>query len=300
MARIKFGSDNLSSGGLLNDVDVTVKRAYTDVHQFKRKNGEVAFERTAVCLDVVLPNGEVSKADEGYGGIIWKVGDPAVYQPTDDQTGIEGVEGRTDEDGNELAAATQINNRSDWGIIQTKLEELGFPKALLEKGDVTVLNGLKFHVVQIAIEGRTKEDGKKGELLCPTKIDPKTIRSAAGGGAAKSGAKTKPAAKAAPKTEPAPAADSNDDAADADDYVTAVVTKAVETAVAGLNGTPVPVAEFGKQVFRAVFRNNPKDKNHPEHGDLRKIAQETATSEEFLAEHTGQLFDFDGDNISSL
>lgn len=281
--RISFAPRDFMSGGLLNDVDVTITKAYTDVVEFRKKDKSVSHISTCLVLKARTPDGEEHQLE-------YSAGRPESFQPTDDKTGIMGVEGNEDDDGNELPPASKLAKSSNLARFLATLVERGFDEDLLAKGDFSVLAGLKGHIVRMQFD---RYDGSKGEVPVFSKIDTSTIGKGGGKGGA---AKSRPSSKGSPKSAPKPGKKS-EDAGDDPDAITAA---AIETAAAKLT-EPVDLETFANKVYRAVFANNPKHKNHPEHGDLRAYARDQVQEGgDAFSQAAGELFEFDGDTVSPI
>lgn len=147
-ARVSFlPKDAEVGGGSLSDVDAKIVKARFAPFDY---NGKVS---PAVCALLVtyLPKGmEVEEGEElpWYLTAAYSCGPLDKYTATEDGTGVIAA-----------GSAKGFNKQSNVMTFFTALVNKGFPEATLAKGDISVLDGMEVHLVQVA---QQKREGLKG------------------------------------------------------------------------------------------------------------------------------------------
>lgn len=166
-ARIKAGAPKAASasllpedwvsGGLLNDVDVTIKDCtFVDDWTY---NGAVADPVLALAVTFVTEDG--TETVQHYSA-----GDLARWVPSQDGKSIEPAENST---------AKALNNNTNCAAFIGSLMDAGFPKKLVASNSVAVFEGTSVHVNRVPQAKRSglaePGDGKNRDVLVVTKIN---------------------------------------------------------------------------------------------------------------------------------
>jgi len=204
----------VEGGGLIDDVDVTIDKARFELFDY---NGTVIPGVPALALHMTDPEGE--EVVQYYS-----MGKPEDWEPSEDGTTLEAI-----------GSATAIRMTSNGGILLKSLIDAGFPVDKLGD-DISSLDGMKAHVIQIPAPKRTgikekpRADGKVyektilviGEILTlPWEEDEEKPKS-------KAKAKAKPKAKAKAKAKAKPEAEEVEEEAGDDDVGAKAVAAILE------------------------------------------------------------------------
>lgn len=129
---ISLNPETFSSGGLLNDADVEIVSSRFTVYDY---NGVITQpEQMSVSLRLDLKVIDTGEEHTEY----FSFGRNPDWVISDDGCSVDPVAGK------------RPNNNSVFSFFIQSLLEAGFDKALLDKGDISVLEGLKAHVVRKA------------------------------------------------------------------------------------------------------------------------------------------------------
>jgi len=136
--------DTFVSSGFLDDVDV-VFHSFSFV-EFDYKG---AADEPIPCLTAEMTVGNSEKRRNEY----WKMGNPGKFVPVNNGKGI--------------AATTKkgLSNASKGYLFLKSLKDAGIPAEMINGGDISVLDGLVAHVVQLA--ATAKIDGKEVNYQVP-------------------------------------------------------------------------------------------------------------------------------------
>ena len=180
----------VEGGGLLDDVDVTIKEARFIMFDYEGKS------------PVAVPALKIT-FDPGDGELVtqcWSMGKATDWQPSKDGKKLIPI-----------GSATAIVKTSNGGIFVTSLINAGFPGDRLAEGDISCLDGMEAHVIRTPAPERTGIEGQKkpATILIIDKIialpgenkkkSGKATRSKGATKAAASGTGDNPAAEAAEK-----------------------------------------------------------------------------------------------------
>jgi hypothetical protein len=166
MPRVGFGADSyVEGGGLLNDVDATIKKARFTMFDY---NGKSPAASPCLKMDLETSDGE---DHEQY----WSAGNARDWKPTKDGKGLESLKGQSG-----------LVKSSNVAILFNSIIDAGFDGL---EDDVSVLDGLDCHWIRIpaperpGLKKRQREDGREYEQ---TVLIVNNINS--GGGGKKKGA----------------------------------------------------------------------------------------------------------------
>lgn len=171
--RISMNPDTFTAGGLINDIDITITDAQTTTWDM---NGAVDPSTPFLAVEMTDPNGT---AHVQY----YSAGKPEDWQPEDSGEGFVSESGKTG-----------INGTTNLGMFLASLVEAGFPKEMLDDGNLKCVIGTQAHVVQKVLERqgliRTgKNASRPNQVLLVSKINALPGAGAsAGAGAKRSGA----------------------------------------------------------------------------------------------------------------
>lgn len=151
----------VEGGGLLDDVDVTVKQS---VFAFYDYNGTVSPPSPSLGLTLVDPDGK--EHDQFFSA-----GDAKYFSPSADDKNPSDI-------GKYLVAVgdkTAVNNNTNLAKFIASLVNAGFPEDKLESGDISILEGLEFHLKREAVKRtglvRTgKNAGREQTVITVAKI----------------------------------------------------------------------------------------------------------------------------------
>lgn len=260
-------------GGLLNDVDVEIVSARFVAWDY---DGTLPSpDVLAVKLDL-----KVIDTDEEHSDYI-SCGKIADFAPNGDDDGAT-LEPQ--------GSKSKLSKNSNWWLFLMSAVEVGLDPTPLNAGNISVLDGMKFHLVRKAApkrEGLTitkKQEGRESQYVAVGSIisvpwDAKAGKKiAAKQTAAKAGAAQK--SVNAKTAAPPPVA-----AAELDDAVNSRIMDVVMEVLGEASG-PVKIASMKMLVFKKMN----KDK-----GDVRSAALVAATSAEWLGENG---FTVDGDTVT--
>lgn len=144
-----------TQGGLIDDVDVLVKRARFVAWDYegKQDNPVLAIHMT---LNQVVDDTDV----EQY----WSCGDMQYFVPSEDPknpdlNGVTCVQ---------VGEKTALNSGTNGALLLNSLVQVGFPEDQFDSGDLRVLEGIKIHVNRVPQPKRSnmaKKDGAKGDPM---------------------------------------------------------------------------------------------------------------------------------------
>lgn len=166
--RVSMNPDSFTAG-FLDDVDVTFNDVGTANLDYAQR-GESTPVLAAELVDAA------GAAHNQY----WRAGKPEEWQA--DGQGFVSLIGKSG-----------INNQSNLGMFLQSLKEAGFPMAALDDGDLTVLKGLKAHIISQVVSrpglkrDKTQED-KEQRVVLVSKIH--ELPPGLGAGGAKTSAST--------------------------------------------------------------------------------------------------------------
>lgn len=135
----------VEGGGLVDDVDVTLKENRFDVFDY---NGTVKPGVPSLKIVMDLEDGE--EATQYYS-----MGSPTDWAPSEDGTQLVAI-----------GKATNIRLSSNGGIFLKALVDAGFPADKLGD-DISILDGLQAHMIQVpapkrpGIKKKAREDGRE-------------------------------------------------------------------------------------------------------------------------------------------
>lgn len=129
--RMSMNPDTFTSGGLINDVDVFITDAGTVCWDM---NGIVDPTTPFLAVEMTDDNGT---AHTQY----YSAGKPEDLQPEESHEGFVSPSGKSG-----------INSGTNLGMFLASLTENGFPKEMLDDGNLKVIIGTRAHVIQKAVE----------------------------------------------------------------------------------------------------------------------------------------------------
>lgn len=202
MGRIGLNPDAFTEGQLLDNFTGIIKEARTSLFTYPG----TTVEGPSLKLTIGHGEGNAEIYEQQYSA-----GRMADFVPTEDGTGFDGVGDKT-----------SLSKSSNVGMLIMSLVNSGFPKALLDVGDFTVLDGTLCHFlreVQPERAGIANPEGADGKKKGPRTVllvsevkalpggKPATATKTTTAAAKKPGPVAVPAAaKATPAPAPAPAA----------------------------------------------------------------------------------------------
>ena len=130
----------VEGGGLLDDVDVTIKEARFIMFDYEGKS------------PVAVPALKIT-FDPGDGELVtqcWSMGKATDWQPSKDGKKLIPI-----------GSATAIVKTSNGGIFITSLINASFPSDRLADGDISCIEGLEAHVIRTPAPERTGIEGQK-------------------------------------------------------------------------------------------------------------------------------------------
>jgi len=127
------------TGGLLDDVDVTLKKVMFEMFDYEGKSDP------APSLGIDLVTGDEGEGDKPYRNH-WSVGGAENWVPSDD--GMEIIP---------IGKDTMPRKTSNLFFLVTSLLEAGVPESVLDSGRIDFLEGLKCHIIR-------KDPPKRGNL----------------------------------------------------------------------------------------------------------------------------------------
>ena len=130
-ARMSMNPDTFTSGGLINDVDGNITDAGTVQWDM---NGQVDPTTPFLAVEITDDNGT---AHTQY----YSAGKPEDLQPEESHEGFISPSGKSG-----------INNSTNLGMFLASLVENGFPKEMLDDGNLKVIIGTRAHFLQKAVE----------------------------------------------------------------------------------------------------------------------------------------------------
>lgn len=225
-------------GGALGDIDATIERARFGAWDYRGKA-----DPTCALLVTFRPKGNEDETLPDHYTQAYSCGPLEKYTPSDDGTYVIAS-----------GSAKGFNKSSNVIMFLTALLNKGYPEAELGKNDISLLDGMEVHLVQVSQPKREGLRDQPAEAKSITLIDRIIAMPGEGSGAkAPAGAKTAPAAKAkvAPATKaPAttakakgPSASDPDIVASAHSHIMAIVLE---------NGGKATKAEIAGKIFKAL------------------------------------------------
>lgn len=191
--------DTFITGGLLNDVDCMMKDFEFCVWDYNGKGKETVALKGTIVVD------GAEEEHEQY----WSVGSPELNQPVNNGNAVASDKG-----------SSGFNKNSNCGLFLMSLKDCGLDVTKLDAGDITVLNGVKLHLLRKPTKGLregmperdTGSERKFDEsVLCATTVyqwpweKKPAVKKAAGKTAGPAAAAKAPAAAAKPAGKTAPA-----------------------------------------------------------------------------------------------
>jgi hypothetical protein len=243
--RVSMNPETFTAGGLINDIDVTITQAGTTVWDM---NGAVDPSTPFLAVEFTDDNGA---AHQQY----YSAGKPEDWEPDDEQAGFISKSGKT-----------SINSGTNLGMFIASLVEFGFPKELLDEGDLRVIAGTRCHVIQKALERQGLVRTGKNASRPSTVLLVSKIHELPGNGAGKPSASAKPTIGKAATTTTTKAAGGKPNGAAAHTTAAAATDEMDDDIVnalrAGLpsDGTPVAIKEVPKIVYQYFNDNGMKGK----------------------------------------
>lgn len=242
--RVSFLPSDQVVGGSLSDVDALIHSARFETFNYRGKSDPVC-----ALLVTYLPDGvEVDLDDipEHYTQA-YSCGPLDKYTPSDDGKYVIAA-----------SSAKGFNKSSNVAMFFNALVNKGFPVEKLGGGDISCLNGMKAHLVQVqqpkreGLKGNDGEEKKdKGIVLIDRIIAlPGEAGSAPAAAAPSGGGKKKPAAAAGQAAAPAGKVNAGDP-----DIVGAAQATIAQLAME--NGGKITKAEIAGKIFKAL--NDEKD-----------------------------------------
>ena len=274
--RVSMSTGSFTSGGLIDDIDVTFTDAQTCEYDYAGTTAptpSLAIEMTDLNNVAHVQYYSVGKAED--------------WQAEESGEGFVSVSGKTG-----------INNSTNLGKFLQSMVEAGFPDGALAEGNLKVIIGTKAHVVQQAQERKGLiRTGKNADRPSTTLLVSKIIelpKNLATGTVSGKGAGKTAAAKTA-STPAAAGGKPNGAAASASnieqDEIDVKIIEALQLALAEKGeGGVIPKKDITKLVFQA-FTDAPA---------LRSKAVTRAGQLEFLKELGGYGIGFDGAQITSV
>jgi hypothetical protein len=182
-------------GGLINDVDVRILSARFASYDYQ---GRLTGADQLVCA-LKLEYAPLDNLEDVHTDYL-SFGKIADFQPTEDGKGVESVSGK------------MPNQDTVFHLFMQSMQEAGFSMAELDKGDISVLDGLEVHIVRRPAPERWKAlaTGRRSEGEPVREKTYLAVSKVLG----RAKPQAKPGAKPAAKTVP-PAADIESKAADA-------------------------------------------------------------------------------------
>lgn len=276
---ISLNPDTFTSGGLLDDVDVTITNAAFLMWDY---DGTVAVPVPALGVTMRLP-GEESDPDPAKDhDQYYSCGKTEDFAPNTEGTGLVPI-----------GTKTGLNNSSNGGLFIASLINIGVPKTLFDSGNIQSIVGIKMHVNRVpAPEGRqARPDGRKPEILVATKLISLPGESGQTGATGNAGSKpglskVSKSAAAPVKANPTTASPAASQAGSADAGLDEELVGVVLELVSEAGGTLAK-----KLIAPKVFA---RYKGRPEQG----AAMKRAASDEFLMGLTEAGFAYDGATLS--
>ena len=268
---ISLRPSTYTSGGLVDDVDVTLKELRFMLWDY---DGKADADVPALRVTMETEDGEESMQ-------YFSAGRADHFMPTEDGLGLD-----------QVGARTSINESTNFATFMRSLIEVGCDESKFDE-DISALEGMNVHVRRIPQKERggfpnTRPDGQPRMVLTVTKINSvpwDEDDAAARPAAAKARAKPPAAAKA--KAKPAGAKAAPAAAVDDDDLMSDVTT------ILNAGGTMTKT-----QVMQAVLRDGIKNKLPAAD---RKARTERAHQEEFLnAGVEAGLWTIDGNDVTAV
>lgn len=138
-----------AGGGLIDDIDVTVKTARFVSYDFEGKA-----DAPKLCLMLALVD-----ADENEHPQYFSAGDLQYFAPSEDpknpeQNGITIVQ---------VGEKTSLNGSTNAALFLNSLVQAGFPEDKLDEGDVRVMEGMVMHVNRVPQPKRNNLPKKQGQ-----------------------------------------------------------------------------------------------------------------------------------------
>lgn len=278
--RVSMNPDTFTSGGLINDIDVTITDAQTTTWDM---NGAVDPTTPFLAVEMTDANGT---AHVQY----YSAGKPEDWQPDDTGEGFVSPSGKTG-----------INGTTNLGMFLQSLVDAGFPKEQFDDGNLKVITGTSAHVLQKVLERqgliRTgKNASRPNQVLLVSKIhslpgaDAGTTTPTPAKTAGKSATKT---AAAASGTKPAGGkpngAAATTAAANGTDDIDEHIVTALKLHLAEA-GEAVPAKAIAKAVFEYFNANDMKP--------LANKAVARSGKQEFRALLNDNGFVYDGSTLA--
>jgi len=273
--RVSGNPDTFVSGGLINDIDVTITDAGTTTWDM---NGAVDPSTPFFVAELTDENGNQHAQ-------YWSNGQPSDWQPDELGEGFVSPSGKT-----------VLNNSSNFAMLLQSLVEAGFPKEQFDDGNFKVIIGTKCHVIQKALERqgliRTgKNASRPSTVLLVSKIYSLPGADTAGAPARKGGVGGKAPAKSASTAKPISGKPNGQAAA-----TTSVSDELDEHIVTALKlhlaeaGEPVPAKVIAKAVFEYFNANDMKPSAN------KAVAR--SSKQEFRALLNDNGFVYDGSTLA--
>lgn len=262
-----FGQEDdfVTSSGLLDDADVTILSARFG--HFTYPGGDT----TTTALIVSVEDQDGKKHEQTYS-----VGDPEKFTPSEDgsQVFLQG-------------SATKINSASNFATFITSLVNAGVDRNLFSTGNITVLDGMKLHVLAQPQKDRSGKEVKNAKGYTRTILLASKLLALPGAAPAK--AASKPAA-GAPKAAAGKKAAATTAAPEVSETVADKVVLYVAKAAAGEKDGSIARMKVATPVFRLT--NAAAD---PDRLEIAKLSP----NKEVLKANSGRPV-FDGEEAYSF
>ena len=222
--------DTFTAGGLVDDVDVTIKKARFVEWDY---GGTIPKPSLAACFEM--------EDDEGNEHIqYFSGGDLKNWTPSEDGKRLD-----------RAGSATTLNDNSNLSQLITSIINAGFPENKLDE-DISIFEDMYCHVLRKAQPKRTgliqPEEGERARtVLLVTEIHKMPWE--------KKGKKTTTKTKTKAKAKPA-----EDEEEEGGDDLSAKATEAVLEALIEADGGPISKVDLSKAVFKKLTKDPDRNK----------------------------------------
>ncbi len=257
-------------GGLLNDINLTWKETRFVLYDY---NGTVPVKNPA--LRVLLVDEDGAEFEQ-----YWSAGDAKNWVPSSDGKRLQSVESTTSE----------VNRTTNTGILMKSLVDSGYDRAALATGDVSTLDGMVAHMIQVPApkrDGVTASAAPRadGRVFEKTILVVDQIPQMPG----EKKAAPKGRTRSAPAAQTKSATPANDPTSD--DVVTTKARESINAVLEeniGEHPEGIPKAELVKLVFNHL-RQDP---------DRNTIVQQSVSDDEFLMDGSQGLWVYEDGTVS--
>lgn len=266
-----FNPNDHTSGQFIDDIDVEFTNCQCVMTDYDGHTDEEVpvFQSDLIFLD---------DPDREPASQSWSAGGNKNWVASEDGTRLEPADGSTKK---------SLTKRCKLSIFLQSLVDAGFPVEELEKDDITVLNGLRAHVVQQEMPkmnfNRGRGRGDDEEKAPPSVIVVESIISLPGEGkSSKKGTKSGKAAAATKTRKAAPKEDDFDVEAETEAAIVALL-EAAEDGVVKFSKLPKELMKSVPGPNKTAIAEQAMDKEWIE-DKARPFGYDAKTSEVFLAE----------------